>query len=133
MSDLLLFDEQPFLPTRISGGAALWLDASDTSTITESSGSVSQWNDKSGNSYNFPQGTGSAQPTTNATTQNGKNVLDFDGSDSLVGPSGLYSIPSGDNTMFVVSKRNVEDATSQRMMTFEDGGATVEFLSLSGS
>ena len=27
----------------------LWLDASDTSTITQSEGSVSQWDDKSGN------------------------------------------------------------------------------------
>lgn len=72
-----------------SGGAAaalwtpaetttlLWLDASDTDTITESSGSVSQWDDKSGNDYHSAQGTGARQPTTGATTENDLNVIDF--------------------------------------------------------
>ena len=55
----------------------LWLDADDSSTITESGGSVSQWDDKSGNDYHAVQGTGSLQPTTGATTLNSKNVLDF--------------------------------------------------------
>lgn len=61
----------------------LWLDASDTATITASSGSVSQWNDKSGNGYNAVQAVSSAQPTTGSTTQNGLNVLTFDGNDGL--------------------------------------------------
>jgi hypothetical protein len=64
-----------FSPLNLS--PALWLDAADTSTITESSGSVSQWNDKSGNGRNVTQGTGAAQPTTGTRTQNGLNVLDF--------------------------------------------------------
>ena len=58
---------------------ALWLDASDASTITESSGSVSEWRDKSANVYAFTQATSTAQPTTGSTTQNGLNVLSFDG------------------------------------------------------
>jgi len=57
-----------------------WFDASDTSTITASSGAVSQWNDKSGNGYNLSQATGLNQPTTGTRTQNGLNVIDFDGS-----------------------------------------------------
>lgn len=56
-----------------------WWDASDLATITESGGSVSQWDDKSGNGHHLVQETGSAQPTTGARTQNGRNVLDFDG------------------------------------------------------
>ena len=40
----------------------LWLDASDASTITHSSGSVSQWADKSGNAFHFTQTT--AEKTT---------------------------------------------------------------------
>lgn len=62
----------------------LWLDASDTSTITSSSGSVSQWNDKSGNGRNFTQGTGTAQPTTGTTTQNSLNVIVFDGNSDFM-------------------------------------------------
>ena len=81
------------IPTDILG-LQLWLDASDTDTITSSGGAVSQWDDKSGNSNNATQGTGSAQPTTGASTQNGENIIDFDGGDTFVLPSALYSIPN---------------------------------------
>ena len=56
----------------------LWLDASDASTITESGGAVSQWDDKSGNSANAVQATGADQPTTGVATINSLNVLSFD-------------------------------------------------------
>lgn len=56
-------------------GLALWLDASDLSTITESGGAVSQWDDKSGNANHATQGTGAAQLTTGASTLNSLNVL----------------------------------------------------------
>lgn len=68
-----------FQPGSISG-LALWLDASDLSTITASSGAVSQWNDKSGNARHVSQGTASFQPTTGSSTLNGLNVISFDGS-----------------------------------------------------
>ena len=68
---------QPFSPLDLS--PALWLDASDTATITASSGSVSQWDDKSVNGRNVTQGTAAAQPTTGSATLNGLNVLSFDG------------------------------------------------------
>jgi len=55
----------------------LWLDAADTSTITESGGAVSQWDDLSGNGNNFVQATAADQPTTGATTFNSLNVIDF--------------------------------------------------------
>ena len=61
----------------------LWLDASDTSTITESSGSVSQWASKAGG-YNAVQATGANQPTTGTVTINGLNVIDFDGTNDRV-------------------------------------------------
>jgi len=41
----------------------LWLDASDISTITQSGGAVSQWNDKSGTGNNATQSTPGNQPT----------------------------------------------------------------------
>lgn len=68
-----------FQPGSISG-LALWLDASDLTTITESSGAVSQWNDKSGNARHVSQGTAAQQPTTGSSTLNGLNVISFDGS-----------------------------------------------------
>jgi hypothetical protein len=58
---------------------ALWLDAADPDTITESSATiVSQWNDKSGNDRHFAQNAfPSARPNTGIATLNGKNVLGF--------------------------------------------------------
>ena len=56
---------------------ALWLDASDASTITESGGAVSQWADKSANNNHAYQGTAERQPTLNG------DQIDFDGGDIL--------------------------------------------------
>ena len=53
----------------------LWLDANDTSSITLGSGKVAAWNDKSGNSKNATQSTGSARPTFLT------NSVSFDGVD----------------------------------------------------
>ena len=56
---------------------ALWLDAADASTVTESGGAVSQWNDKSGNGRNA---TGVAGPSYVPAVQNGLNVMRLNGS-----------------------------------------------------
>jgi hypothetical protein len=56
----------------------LWLDASDSSTITISTG-VSQWNDKSGNSINLLQSTSTNQPTYITGGLNSLNTIRFDG------------------------------------------------------
>lgn len=89
-----------FTPGLISG-LKLWLDASDTATITP--GATFTWADKSGQGNNATQGTAASQPTSGTRTLNSLNVLDFDGSnDRLVLPSGLYPLPQGDNTVFIV-------------------------------
>lgn len=64
----------PFSPADLN--PQLWLDASDTSTITEAGGAVSQWDNK-GLLGNFVQATAASQPTTGVSTQNGLNVIDF--------------------------------------------------------
>jgi hypothetical protein len=70
------------LPTDLSN-LLLWLDASDASTITETLGAVSQWDDKSGNGNHVTQATSSQQPTTNSVTIGGVNAINFDGNDFL--------------------------------------------------
>lgn len=72
----------PFNPTSISG-CKLWLDAADTATISLSGSAVTQWSDKSGNSYNFSQATSARRPTSGVNTQNGNNVVTFSGSQLL--------------------------------------------------
>lgn len=61
-----------------------WYDAADTSTITESGGFVSQWNDISGNGRNVSQASGTSQPVTGSSTLNGLNTILFDGSNDVL-------------------------------------------------
>jgi hypothetical protein len=105
-----------FSPSNLN--PALWLDASDTSTITASSGSVSQWDDKSGNGYNVTQATAANQPTTGSTTINGRNVISFDGGDSisytattvtLNQPNSVFAVVSSDSG--VTGTRSVVNGT----------------------
>ncbi len=56
----------------------LWLDASDTSTVTHNSEAtqrVSEWRDKSGNDYHASQSTVSHQFAYNTSLLNGKNTM----------------------------------------------------------
>jgi hypothetical protein len=90
---------------------ALWLDAADASTITASSGAVSQWNDKSGGATNFTQGTAGARPATGSATLNGRNVLTFDGGDTLLAGDALDNVWTGAAFhLFCVAKN--DDVTS---------------------
>lgn len=68
-------------PSLIS--TALWLDAADASTITESGGAVSQWSDKSGNNRHA---TSDGNPTYSATgLSTNKPAVQLDGTgDSFV-------------------------------------------------
>jgi len=81
----------------------LWLDASDSSSVTLTSSAVSQWNDLSGNNRHATQGTGNNRPTYTDKV-NGRNVITFDGTnDSLI--SGLASsVVTGYATLFCVAR-----------------------------
>lgn len=83
---------------------ALWLDAADTSTITESGGAVSQWDDKSGNSRHVTQSTPSRQPAYSATGLNSKPTIDFDGSDDFLKNATFQ--PAGAVSCFLVFNRD---------------------------
>jgi len=92
-------------PANISSDIlALWLDADDASTITESGGSVSQWDDKSGNNHHVSQATVSLQPALSAAAQNGKDAISF--SSDRLATSGNFPV-SGDAafSIFVAYKK----------------------------
>ena len=65
----------PWSPADIS--TALWLDASDSSTITTAGAAVSAWNDKSGNARHFEQATSGLRPTHTTAALNGLAVVNF--------------------------------------------------------
>lgn len=76
-----------FAPDRISG-LQLWLDASDSSTVYQSSGGnlsisdgdpVGQWLDKSGNGRHMGQADGTRKPSLKLAAKNGRNIIRLDG------------------------------------------------------
>jgi hypothetical protein len=97
-------------------GFSLWLDGSDSSTITQSGGLISQWNDKSSNAYTFTA-TGSQRPTFTSNGLNNKSVVSFDGSSQyLVGTNTtglnptswslfIVAYATGSATQCVIAKR----------------------------
>lgn len=93
-----------FSPLSLS--PTLWLDASNAGSITSSGGAVSQWSDLSGNNNHCTQSTAGAKPTTGATTQNGLNVIDFDGgSDFLDYATSLQPVAAGGLSVVAVARR----------------------------
>jgi hypothetical protein len=76
-----------FSPRQIAG-CSHWFDATDSSTITLSSGSLTQWNDKSGNGRNLTAVAGFANATVSSAFQNRLNVFNFSG-------NGLYRTSAG--------------------------------------
>lgn len=89
-----------FNPKSISG-LALWLDPTDSSTYTISTG-VSAWNDKSGNGRNFLQDVGNNQPTL--STINGKTALSFNGTSQFLSSSSTLLTGNGGITLFQVAQ-----------------------------
>jgi len=85
-----------------------WYDASDSSTISESSGRVSQWNDKKG-SANLVQATSGDQPLVVEAAQNDLDIIDFAG-DRDMGTAGLSAIVQP-QTWYVVATATSSDAT----------------------
>jgi hypothetical protein len=114
------------IPTSPVAGYKVWLDAADTSTITQSGGAVSQWTDKSANAYAFTQATASYKPTTAAATQNGKNVLTLGTNDNLASTaaSSVWKfLHTSTYTVFFALKYNVTTYGGHPIAT---GAATSE-------
>jgi len=102
----------PFNPLYLSG-LVLWLDAADSSTITQSGGSVSQWNDKSGNSDNAVQASSSIQPTY------ANSAVTFNGSSQYMTLSSASTLPNGatpTGTYFFVTKLTTSSAVQAFFM-----------------
>jgi hypothetical protein len=88
-----------FTPTAFSG-CTLWLDAADSSSISTTSGNVTQWRDKSGNANHTTAGTG--QPTYTSP------FVVFGGAAQLI----LPLVFSTDWSIFVVARTTQTTGTS---------------------
>jgi len=105
---------------------ALWLDAADASTITESGGAVSQWNDKSGNNRNVMQATAADRPVV--STDAGNASLLFDGTSEYLrhDVSGTITYPS---SIFIVC-RNTDTANAGHVFSVNDSSLSDRYYTL---
>lgn len=126
MSPRLLRPRAPsgFNPKTISG-LGMWLDATDTSSLTFNGNTVSQWRDLSGNGRHFDQATAAQQPNAVTNTLNGKRTLTFaaGGMESATGKDIARNV--GGITMFAVMKK---DTTANGILWFASrGGSNAAF------
>jgi hypothetical protein len=117
-------------PAQIS--TSLWLDAADVSTILLNSTTVSQWNDKSGNSRNFSQATPGNQPVYSTNALNGKNVVNFVSNDSLTRAAIPFN-DLGNNSLYVVGNRTGGNSFNVAVIISRAGGRTRNMLFGDGS
>jgi hypothetical protein len=75
-------------PTTVTG-CALWLDAADSSTIDLSGSTVIRWRDKSGNGRDA---SGGVPPMYTSNAINGLNAVTFNGSNTFLFTSDVYSL-----------------------------------------
>jgi len=91
-------------------GTAFWFDADDASSITESGGAVSQWDDQTG-AYSAVQATGSRQPTYTASGFNSSyGQMSFDGDDAFEIDGGLSG--SADDWAFLYFGTSVDSPSA---------------------
>ena len=120
------FYRPPFSPTQLANLFA-WFDASDAATITESSGAVSQWSDKSGNARHVTQSTAGAKPTYSATGLAGTQPgITFDGGDKLENTT--FTLASGTLIHAFVVMRPTGSTSYARVISFV-GASGADFQS----
>jgi hypothetical protein len=87
----------------LTAGLVLWLDASDPTTITQSSGNITQWRDKSTSALTA---TAVNNPTLVANVQNGFPGISFDGSTQYFNLGNNLNMGTNQIYIFIVSKFN---------------------------
>ena len=87
----------------LTAGLVLWLDASDATTITQTSGNITQWIDKSTSALTA---TAVNNPTLVANVQNGFPGISFDGSSQYFNLGNNLNMGTNQIYIFVVSKFN---------------------------
>jgi hypothetical protein len=88
------------LPTSIPG-CALWLDATDSTSMTLSGSNLSQWRDKSSNGF---AGTAVSSPTLQANSINGLSAVQFNGSSQYITFGNVLNLGTSPISVFAVTR-----------------------------
>jgi hypothetical protein len=107
-------DAAPSIPTIAS--SVYWLDATDASTISETSNSVSEIRDRLGGTTKLAQGEGSLQPSLSVAGLNGLNAIDFTGDDKSLANSPDFMPGASSSFVFVIR------STDTRSILLTGGG-----------
>ena len=105
---ILFGKRSPWTPANIA--TALWLDAADNSTITLSSGNVTQWNDKSGNNRHATQASSGNQPTVSTALINGLDTIRLTSAKYLSNATTQLALPI--RSSFIVFRERTAIANS---------------------
>lgn len=104
-------------PAALGSALALWLDADDASTITLNGSTVSQWDDKSGNGFNFTQAIAANQPAYVTNQLNGKPIVRNVSGDFMFGASGPVLRNVSQGWMVAVAKYpTVSNASDNKLL-----------------
>jgi hypothetical protein len=114
--DLGEFNSNPWTPSQIT--TDLWFDAADASTITLNGSTVSQWNDKSGNSRNISQVTTANQPTYSSVN----SEIVFDGTNDILSNASVGAADLVSVTIITVMKMNSGGGTEDVLMGIGETG-----------
>jgi hypothetical protein len=105
---------------RLVSGLALWLDATDTSTVVTSGSNVTAWNDKSGNGRNMVANVSFQRPIYSPNSLNGNNSILFfrNASNSFtILENTSFNFTTSSWTYFTVLRRNAANTTFQRFLS----------------
>ena len=103
----------------LSLNPALWLDASDASTLYDATsggslvtadGAIARWIDKSGNARHPTQSTSAYRPIRKTAVKNGRDVIRFDGTDDFFDVT-AFPTTSIDFSVFLVGKNAAKTFT----------------------
>ena len=115
-----------FSPVSV-GNLQAWFDAADSSTVTVSGSSVSQWRDKSSNAYSVGQVTASNQPSYSYAIQNKKNGIQFATSSFLFAAgSSMPNFTTGAATSVFIAAKNASTNTGWNIFN------TIWFIGING-
>lgn len=120
----ITISSDPFTPTDLADGV-FWFDPSNAGTVTLASGNVSQIDDQMtgvGGSNNATQGSAGNRPSL--VTLNGRNALDFDGSENLdIGNNNSINTSSYPDRVIMTAFRTSGDVTTRQYL-YEQGGSS---------
>lgn len=111
-------------PTDLGAPLEIWFDAADSSSVTESSGAVSQWSDKSGNARHATQATGANKPDYSATGINTSYpaiVFGGGGAFDYIDTSTFNVADNNELAAFVVATQTTS-ASGKRLLSYTEAG-----------